>query len=80
MLNTVLGSQPTERTGTVTVVQVLDEDLGSMVVEAVREPADLGTMVVEAERPSSTQVVGNDSDSTKHGRKGESALQLAVGF
>lgn len=80
MLTTVLGSQPAERTGTVTVMQVFDADLGSMVVEGVRQPADLGTMVVEAERPSSTEVVSNASGSTQHDKKGERALQLAVGF
>ncbi|HZF16925.1 MAG TPA: hypothetical protein VE046_13375 [Steroidobacteraceae bacterium] len=66
LLNTVLGSQPTERVGTVTVTQVLDDDLG--------------TMVVQATRPSDNRVVRSDRDVTKHGKKGESALQLAVGF
>ncbi len=66
LLNTVLGSQPAERVGTVTVTQVLDDDLG--------------TMVVQAARPSSSQVARADSDAIKHGKKGESALQLAVGF
>jgi hypothetical protein len=82
MLSTVLGSQPAsvERVATISITQVLEDDLGSMVVQAVRPAADLGSMVVEAERPSGTRVVTNDRDSTKHGRKDETALQLAVGL
>jgi hypothetical protein len=66
LLNTVLGYQATERVGTVSVTQVFDEDLGSMVVESVR--------------PSNTRVVRNGGDATKHGKKGDSALRLSVGF
>lgn len=80
LLNTVLGSQPAERVGTVTVTQVLDEDLGSMVVEARRPMNDLGTMLVEAKRPSDARVASTDRAPTTGGRKGEPVLQLAVGF
>ena len=80
LLNTVLGSQPAERVGTVTVTQVLDEDLGSMVVEARRPMNDLGAMLVEAKRPSDARVASTELAPTKGGRKGEPTLQLAVGF
>jgi hypothetical protein len=80
LLNTVLGSQTAERVGTVTITQVLDEDLGSMVVEARRPTNDLGSMLVEAKRPSGARVVHTDRAPTDGGRKDESALQLAVGF
>ena len=66
MLNIVLGSQPTERTGTVTITEVLDDDMGSMVVEAAR--------------PSDLRVASNDRSVAKHERKGETAIELAVGF
>jgi hypothetical protein len=66
LLNTVLGSQPTERTGTVTITQVLDDDMGSMVVEATR--------------PSAVRVASNNRSAAKHDRKGETAIELAVGF
>jgi len=65
LLNTVLGSEPATRVGTITITQVLDDNLGSMVVEAAR--------------PSDTRVA-RDNGATKRGKKGETALQLAVGF
>lgn len=80
LLNTVLGSQTAERQGTVTVTQVLDDDLGVMVVEAKRPTNDLGTMLVEAKRPSDARVAGANREETSRGRSGESALKLAVGF
>jgi hypothetical protein len=80
LLNTVLGSQSAERVGTVTITQVLDEDLGSMVVEARRAVSDLGSMLVEAQRPSDAQVASTDRQPTSHSHKADSALQLAVGF
>lgn len=66
LLNIVLGSQPQERTGTVTITQLLDDDMGSMVVEATR--------------PSDSRVASSDRSVAKHGRKGETAIELAVGF
>jgi hypothetical protein len=66
LLNTVLGSPMRVRTGTVTITQVFEDDLGSMVVEATR--------------PSNARVAGNNGQSTKHAKTGEKALQLAVGF
>jgi hypothetical protein len=80
LLNTVLGSQAAERVGTVTITQVVDEDLGSMVVVARRPTNDLGTMLVEAKRTSGARVVSTDRAPTNGGRKDESALRLAVGF
>jgi len=80
LLNTVLGSQSAERVGTVTVTQVLDEDLGGMVVEARRPMNDLGTMLVEATRPSDARVASANRAPTTGGRKAEPTLQLAVGF
>jgi hypothetical protein len=66
LLNTVLGSEPATRVGTITITQVLDDNLGSMVVEAAR--------------PSDTRLARDNGAATKHGKKGETALQLAVGF
>ncbi len=66
LLNTVLGSQPVERRGTVTITQLLDDDMG--------------TMVVEATRPSDARVASTKGSSAKHDRKGETAIELAVGF
>jgi len=66
LLTTVLGSPTKERTGTVTITQVLDNDLGSMVVEAAR--------------PVEQSVARATRDSSKHGRKGATALELAAGF
>jgi len=80
LLNTVLGSQPAERVGTVTVTQVLDDDLGSMVVRAQRPMNNLGTMLVQAKRPSDARVASANRAPTSGGRKDEPTLQLAVGF
>jgi hypothetical protein len=66
LLNTVLGSMPVERAGMITITQVLDDDLGSMVVSAAR--------------PSDSRVARDNGSTTKRGKKGESTLQLAVGF
>jgi hypothetical protein len=66
LLNTVFGSQTQERTGTVTITQVLDDDMGSMVVEAAR-PTDL-------------RVASDKHGASKRGAKAASALELAVGL
>jgi hypothetical protein len=66
LLNTVLGSQPADRLGTVSITQVLDDDLGSMVVEAAR--------------PRAERMAHSNGGSAKHGKKGESAIELAVGI
>jgi hypothetical protein len=66
LLTTVLGSPVKERVGTVTISQVFDDDLGSMVVEATR--------------PVEQRVAREAQNSGRHGRKGSVALELAAGF
>ena len=69
MLSTVLGSPAAaaaaERAGVVTITQVLDSDLGAMVVEASR-PA--------------TERVASERAAGKRGRSRAAVVDLAVGF
>lgn len=80
LLNTVLGSQADGRRGTVTVTQVMDDDLGSMVVVAQRPTNDLGTMLVEAKRPSDVRVASTERDAVNRSRASDVSLQRSVGF